>query len=1306
MEKFTLYCEYLLLNTKAIFQNKKQTLTATLISCMFLLGFNAQAQSVIGDYDFESGTQGWTLGSEAQVKDEPDFSCSGDNSLMVEKNKSGNIVTSPSLDLSIYASVSISFCFKGDGIKSGDGFDLKYYDGSSWATLKSYARGTDFTNIGKSNSYNFSFTILDTSYNFPANAQFRFENTTKKICYFDNIVIEGTLADFDGDSDFDGINDSVDIDDDNDGIKDTDEDLTLDSDGDTIPNLLDLDSDNDGIPDIVEAGLGSISEGTATIPLGSFSDANTNGMHDAFENTSPLDSDNDGTPNYKDLDSDNDTVFDVDEARTARYIFGTLTFENGDGDINGDGVGDGLETEAFREKDDDNDGTIEYFGDGILDIYDYGTGANEYGNLSQGTAPYYVKDTDDDGIPDYIDTTSDGSTFDISRTHYTDLDSNKDGVIDDNNDSDGDGIVDLFDTNDSAIGSPRDLEGKLDLFFDGRNDYVEDTNVMSGWSEATIMTWIKIDPTAAGNQIIIGQNSFYIQLNADKTISAIADGNTVSNVTGLNTNEWTHVAALYSNSFYSSLRLFINGERVDMINVSNDLPADSSKLTIGRKPGTDSNYFNGFIDEARIFSKALKRAKIQRMMNQEIEENGSSTRGVIIPTDITNLPWNSLKRYYRMDAYKDNVLDDLTTPAIDEGSGARIYNTKVIAHQSAPLPFVTQQSGRLEVAVNDPLKGINGDNAINNASAIVKIQHNNVYIDSNLQQVGLIIDEQDAGSNPIEFKVQNDSELNVSWYLKLDGKIDLEGESQLVQGTESYLDPTSLGKLERDQQGNKNLYSYNYWSSPVGKSNSTTNNNAYYLPDILNDGSLAASPVAINFLTSSYNGNPGTPGTTPISIADYWVWKYVNRASNNYASWQHVRSTGSLLAGEGFTMKGVQNSVEAFTQQQNYAFLGKPNNGTISLTLSAGNDYLVGNPYPSAMDANEFIKDNISVASGGKAATNIINGTLYFWDHFAVASHNLAEYEGGYATYTLIGGIAAVSTDTRINATGGIGTKIPKRYIPVSQGFFVTADTGGAIMFNNNQRIFKTEDSDPSTFLKSSSKSSKTDVSNEDPRQKIRIMFDSPKGYHRQLLVGVDENASNNFDYGYDALLIDVIKEDIFWIFNDKNYVIQGVNNFALDQKLPLGIKTIKDGMTSIKIDDLENITNDVNIYLHDIELNIYHDLKQGNYTISMPKGDYLNRFEITFSKGQTLGTEDVVNQKPIEVYYLNDKESIVIDNPMSKTIQSVEMFNILGQSLFMFNTNTTDNSIKYNAKQIKAGAYIIKITTLYGEFSKKVLVE
>ena len=60
------------------------------------------------------------------------------------------------------------------------------------------------------------------------------------------------LTDFDDD----GIDDSVDLDDDNDGILDTVEDAGNNNiDGDGQPNSRDLDSDGDGCPDVQEAGL-------------------------------------------------------------------------------------------------------------------------------------------------------------------------------------------------------------------------------------------------------------------------------------------------------------------------------------------------------------------------------------------------------------------------------------------------------------------------------------------------------------------------------------------------------------------------------------------------------------------------------------------------------------------------------------------------------------------------------------------------------------------------------------------------------------------------------------------------------------------------------------------------------------------------------------------------------------------------------------------------------------------------------------------------------------------------------------------
>ncbi len=811
-------------------------------------------------------------------------------------------------------------------------------------------------------------------------------------------------------------------------------------------------------------------------------------------------------------------------------------------------------------------------------------------------------------------------------------------------------------------------------------------------------------------------------------------------------NEWHHIAATYD-SATNMTSLYIDGflEDTDDTLDRMETPSDSHFLIGAAHHIKRQQKIRGSVDEVRVWNVALSGDQIRYIMNQEIENNSNFADGKVLPTTTTKneilpIPWNNLIAYYPMSTLVFGSVKDES----NSGNDASMIRYDDLDEQTAPLPYKTTQNGDWD----DSTTWENGDvqylpGVDSYLDALETIDYNIVQIDhdvtmdnsdtalipasrnGNRTVLGLII-------NSGELQVDGNTGTNtgygltVSHYLKLDGTIDLEGESQLIQTTDSDLDPTSSGTLERDQQGTKDLYTYNYWSSPVGLSNATTNNNAYMFSDnILKNGTTPATPNNITFLTSGYDGSVSG---TDISIADYWIWKFSNRVSNDYSSWQHVRSTGQLQIGEGFTMKGVESSGTSFTSTQNYVFDGKPNNGDITLTISDDNDYLVGNPYPSALDADEFIKDNISdlETDGRNTNGNIINGTLYFWDHFASGTHQLAVYQGGYATYTLMGGAVAVNSDTRIDADGSSGTKVPGRYIPIGQGFFVSAILdadlvgdpndpnlsqtidGGDLLFKNSQRVFITEGSTSSIFLKGGNTKNKNSTAQKtftDSRQKIRLMFDSPDGYHRQLLVGVDAKTSNGFDLGYDAPLIEDNKEDMYWIFSGSEFIIQAVNNFDLEQRLPLGLKIDKEGIASIKIDALENINNDFDIYLNDKELGVYHNLKDDKYDVYLTVGDYSDRFEITFSAASALGVDNVEDTK-LQVYFSNEKESIIIHNPTLKNIESAEMISILGQSLIQFEPKTNNDYIEYNATQIKAGSYILKIKTEDGNISKKVLVK
>ncbi len=558
-------------------------------------------------------------------------------------------------------------------------------------------------------------------------------------------------------------------------------------------------------------------------------------------------------------------------------------------------------------------------------------------------------------------------------------------------------------------------------------------------------------------------------------------------------------------------------------------------------------------------------------------------------------------------------------------------------------------------------------------------------------------------------------ELTVANHLSLlSGDLRLTGEAQLIQNGATANPSSGIGKILKDQQGTQSSYHYNYWSSPV-----TTNGINYSIGGVLRDGSDVATnpfnPSALNF-GADVNFADGAL-TFPANLSTGWMYKFTS-VSTVYAGWQHIGSTGTVNPAEGFTMKGVTGT-GVVTAEQNYVFVGKPNNGTIGLNISLNQSYLVGNPYPSALDADEFIKDNIKDGAG-RAATNIFNGALYFWDHFGGQTHILGQYVGGYATYTLMGGVVALSNDPLTANNGSNGTKTPKRYIPVAQGFFIgtgpttdlttnnpglsTPITGGTITFKNSQRVFKVESAVDSQFFRTQNDSDAVDTVN-DERQKIRLLFESPNQLYRQILVGVDENSTNSFDIGYDAPMIDLNTDDLYWNISNSKNTIQAVPHFNSDQIIPLGIRTSVEGLTTIKIAGLENISESTNIYIHDNETGLDHNIRNSEFAISLPIGEYDNRFSLRFS-GQTLGVNDPIKVNPI-IYFTNADSSLNIRNTdINTTLKSVTLFNLLGQQIATYSIeNRNQQDLKIPISNIASGTYIVKITSDFGRtFSQKII--
>ncbi|MDX8339339.1 T9SS type A sorting domain-containing protein [Draconibacterium sp. IB214405] len=137
------------------------------------------------------------------------------------------------------------------------------------------------------------------------------------------------------DADCDQVVNSIDIDDDNDGILDVHEgDESVDTDGDGIPDCFDIDSDNDGITDFTEWQTEGYCKPLLLI------DENGDGWDAAFDPDEggdyyeQVDTDMDGIPDFQDYDSDGDGIsdyieaFDTNNDQVAELDFSNMDFDS------------------------------------------------------------------------------------------------------------------------------------------------------------------------------------------------------------------------------------------------------------------------------------------------------------------------------------------------------------------------------------------------------------------------------------------------------------------------------------------------------------------------------------------------------------------------------------------------------------------------------------------------------------------------------------------------------------------------------------------------------------------------------------------------------------------------------------------------------------------------------------------------------------------------------------------------------------------------------------------------------------------
>ncbi|MDX1470414.1 MAG: choice-of-anchor D domain-containing protein, partial [Flavobacteriaceae bacterium] len=484
-----------------------------------------------------------------------------------------------------------------------------------------------------------------------------------------------------------------------------------------------------------------------------------------------------------------------------------------------------------------------------------------------------------------------------------------------------------------------------------------------------------------------------------------------------------------------------------------------------------------------------------------------------------------------------------------------------------------------------------------------------------------------------------------------------------------------------------NWYEYTYWSSPV-------------VGETIDRALATAHPTRRYFYSAqdyrdsfaeTNNNNILVPGQDGIDD-DGNDWQFAGGMTMapgvGYASTfnpPNFSGTGGLPYSFLFTFKGAFN------------------NGVIKvpiyrndLEIEDENWNFIGNPYPSAVDADAFLEKN-----------QVLDGAIYLWSQGSppLATNNgNQQYNFNANDYAIINGAGEVA--------GGDQVK-PNRFIPSGQGFFVTYSNGGAFnSFSNGiaqgevvfQNYMRTKGNGAnSQFFR---------TRNPQEENKLWVNLTSDAGVFSQILVSYIEGATDNYDGGF----YDVIRSPrnksvaaIFSMANDglaEGFVIQGKNPSSLNEteSIPIGISLADSNYGSLKL-SLDDFQGDFlfnnEIFLVDSYLNITHNLKSGSYPFKIEKGNYTDRFKIVFSNQQLSEVESEKQNNKLNIIELRDGTFKIWSD--FKTLENIEIFDLQGKLVYRVRTNSYTEII--NANNWPQGIYTAKVKLLGGRTeTKKVL--
>ena len=462
---------------------------------------------------------------------------------------------------------------------------------------------------------------------------------------------------------------------------------------------------------------------------------------------------------------------------------------------------------------------------------------------------------------------------------------------------------------------------------------------------------------------------------------------------------------------------------------------------------------------------------------------------------------------------------------------------------------------------------------------------------------------------------------------------------------------------------------------------------------VVSGGSLTFEDTASLVQQNSSTTNSGNitykRTTTPLKQYDFTYWSSpvtnatLSQLATNAAffsfnttsnSWTSSVGTAAMTPGIGYIGRAPSNLTYSPTQVVTTNFIGVPNNGDITVPLIKATTSLnlIGNPYPSAIDADLLLGDTFN--------KNNTNGTIYLWTHNTAITNN-SYTPNDYAKYNLIGG-----TKTASAAVSGGAT--PTGKIAAGQGFFIEANSSLAngtysVSFKNSMRVTNNNNQ----FFKSTQTNA---VAIE--KHRFWISLSTPEGAYNEFLIGYVQGATNSFDPLFDGRTLAAGNSvSIYSLLGNDILAIQGRSlPFDTSDIIPIGYTTSINGQLTINLENFDGLFDSQSVYLFDNTTGIYHDLKSSAFTFSTTSGTFNNRFELRFNT-PALNNNTVNSNSEDKITIINVQDQLVIASK-NNTISKVEIYDVLGKLLYVKNELAT-NEFQTTINNVSSQLLIVKVT-------------